>query len=208
MNTTDTEDIPKGYWRDANGSLVPVSKIKDIDKDRHECVTALAEAAKHASASLVAFKLNAMQAVQEFVERSLAQYEVKHGGKKGNITLVSFDGRYKIVRSMQDAVIFDERLQAAKALIDECAKAWSKGSNDNIKVLINHAFQVDKQGSVNTGRILNLRTLKIDDEKWLRAMQAISDSMKVASTKPYIRFYELDPRSGEYSPISLDVAAL
>lgn len=69
-------------------------------------------------------------------------------------------------------------------------------------------LQVDKQGSVNTARILNLRTLKIDDEKWLRAMQAISDSMKVASTKPYIRFYELDERSGDYVPISLDVAAL
>lgn len=208
MTTTHTEDIPKGYWRDANGSLVPVSKIKDIDKDRDATVRGLAEGAKAVSAQLVAFKLAAMQSVHEFVEHSLAQYEVKHGGKKGNITLVSFDGRYKIVRSMQDAVIFDERLQAAKALIDECAKAWSKGSNDNIKVLVNHAFQVDKQGSVNTGRILNLRTLKIDDEKWLRAMQAISDSMKVASTKPYIRFYELDPRSGEYSPISLDVAAL
>jgi len=208
MTTPHTEEIPKGYWRDANGSLVPTSKIKDIDKDRHHCVTALAEAAKQASAELLAFKLTAMQSVNAFVERSLAQYEVKHGGKKGNITLVSFDGRYKIVRSMQDAVTFDERLQAAKALIDECVKAWSKGSNDNIKVLVNNAFQVDKQGSVNTGRILNLRTLKIDDEKWLRAMQAISDSMKVASTKPYIRFYELDAASGEYSPISLDVAAL
>lgn len=208
MTTPQNDDIPKGYWRDANGSLVPISKIKDIDKDRHQCVTALSEAAKNASASLVAFKLSAMQAVNEFVERSLAQYEVKHGGKKGNITLVSFDGRYKIVRSMQDAVTFDERLQAAKALIDECVKTWSKGSNDNIKVLVNNAFQVDKQGSVNTGRILNLRTLKIDDEKWLRAMQAIGDSMKVASTKPYIRFYELDPRSGDYAPISLDVAAL
>ncbi len=203
-----SEPIPKGYWQDANGSLVPVAKIKDIDKDRDTVVRDLVEGAKAVSAHLVAFKLVAMQGVHEFVERSLAQYDVQHGGKKGNITLVSFDGRYKIVRAMQDAVTFDERLQAAKALIDECVKAWSKGSNDNIKVLVNNAFQVDKQGSVNTGRILNLRTLKIADEKWLRAMQAISDSMKVASTKPYIRFYELDTRSGDYVAISLDVAAL
>lgn len=204
----EKQPIPSGYWKDANGSLVPVGKIKEIDKKRTQCVTELAEAAKKASAQLIAFKLTAMNAVQEFVDASLALYQVKQGGKKGNITLITFDGRYKIVRSMQDAVTFDERLQAAKALIDECVKAWSKGSNDNIKVLINNAFQVDKQGSVNTARILNLRTLKIDDEKWLRAMQAISDSMKVASTKPYIRFYELDERSGDYVPISLDVAAL
>ena len=203
-----SESIPKGYWKDANGSMVPITKIKDIDKDRDATVRGLVEGAKAASAQLVAFKLVAMQAVQEFVERSLAEYDVKHGGKKGNITLVSFDGRYKIVRSMQDALVFDERLQAAKALVDECVKVWSKGSNDNIKVLVNNAFQVDKQGSVNTGRILNLRTLEIADEKWQRAMKAIGDSMKVASTKPYIRFYELDDRSGDYAAISLDVAAL
>ena len=69
-------------------------------------------------------------------------------------------------------------------------------------------LQVDKQGSVNTERILNLRTLKIEDAKWLSAMQAIDDSMKVTSTKPYIRFYELDERSGDFVAIPLDVAAL
>ena len=205
---SEKQAVPSGYWQDANGSLVPVGKIKDIDKARHKCVTELAQAAKKASADLLAFKLAAMQAVQEFVDASLAQYDVAHGGRKGNITLVSFDGRYKVVRAMQDAITFDERLQAAKALIDECVKAWSKGSNDNIKVLVNDAFQVDKKGSVNTGRILNLRTLKIDDEKWQRAMQAIGDSMRVASTKPYIRFYELDERVGDYVAIPLDVAAL
>ena len=42
------EAVPPGYWKDANGSLVPVSKIKEIDKLRHQCVTGLAEAAKKA----------------------------------------------------------------------------------------------------------------------------------------------------------------
>lgn len=208
MTDTQKEPIPAGYWRDANGSLVPVAKIKDIDKMRHQVVTGLAEAAKRASADLVSFKLCAMLEVQTFVDHSLAQFDVKHGGRKGNITLFSFDGRYKIARTMQDTIVFDERLQAAKALVDECVKAWSKGSNDNIKVLVNNAFQVDKAGSVNVGRILNLRTLNIDDEKWLRAMAAIGESMKVHSTKPYIRFYERDEQAGDYVPISLDVAAL
>jgi hypothetical protein len=206
--TDPKETVPTGYWKDTNGSLVPVSKIKDIDKLRHKCVTGLAEAAKEASAKLLSFKLCAMQEVADFVEKSLAQYDVKQGGKKGNITLISFDGRYKVTRTMQDSIVFDERLQAAKAKIDECVKAWSKGSNDNIKVLINNAFQVDKAGSVNVGRILNLRTLNIEDEAWKIAMKAIGDSMKVHSTKPYIRFYELDEQVGDYVPISLDVAAL
>lgn len=200
--------IPLGYWKDANGSLIPIAKIKPIDKDRHQVVSDLCQAAKKASASLFGFKTTAMNAISDFVERSLNEYDVSHGGKKGNVTLVSFDGRFKIIRQMQETITFDERLQAAKALIDECIQGWSKGSNANIKVLVNDAFQVDQQGKISTGRVLRLRRLDIKDEAWLRAMQAISDSLRVSSTKPYIRFYERDEESGEYQAINLDVAAL
>jgi len=199
--------IPSGYWQDASGNLVPVAKIKEIDKDRTKTVTELCEQAKLESARLVGFKVTAMQAVNDFVARSLAEYDVKHGGAKGNVTLVTFNGKFKIIRQMQENIVFDERLQAAKALIDECIQSWSKGSNANIKVLVNDAFQVDSAGKISTGRVLGLRRLDIKDEKWLQAMQAIGDSMRVASTKPYIRFYERDDATGEYMTINLDVAA-
>jgi len=197
-----------GYWEDANGALIPVAKIKEIDKDRSRVVTELCEQAEIESARLMGFKTAAMLAVTEFIDRSLAEYDVKHGGKKGNVTLISFNGMYKIVRQMQETIVFDERLQAAKALIDECIQGWSKGSNVNIKVLVNDAFQVDQQGKISTGRVLGLRRHDIDDPKWMEAMRAIGDSMKVASTKPYIRFYKRDETTGEYFPINLDVAAI
>lgn len=203
----ETQDIPKGYWQDASGNLIPIAKIKDIDKDRSKTVADLCEQAKQESARLFGFKTSAMQAVNDFVERSLAVYDVKHGGNKGNVSLVTFDGRFKIIRQMQATITFDERLQAAKALIDECIQSWSKGSNANIKVLVNDAFQVDSTGKISTGRVLGLRRLEISDEKWLQAMQAIGDSMRVTSTKPYIRFYERDQATGEYVSINLDVAA-
>ena len=203
-----TQTIPKGFWPKADGTLVPTSKVSDVDKDRSKTVADVCEAAKMQSAALMAFKTTSMQAVNDFVDRSLSAYDVKHGGAKGNVTLVTFDGRYKIIRQMQGTISFDERLQAAKLLIDECVKAWSKGSNDNIKVLVNDAFQVDSTGKISTGRVLGLRRLKISDDKWLLAMQAISDSIQPTASKPYIRFYERDDASGEYVPISLDVAAI
>ena len=205
--------IPPGYWQDAEGKLVLAAKVKDIDKERHKTVVSICEAAKKTSATLLGFKLAAVEAVDAFVAHSLAQYEAgaggkKTGGKKGNVTLTSFDGRYQVKRQMADTIVFDERLQAAKVLIDECITGWSKGSNANIKVLVNDAFQVDKQGNISTGRVLGLRALAIEDAQWLQAMQAIADSMKVVSTKAYVRFYERCEATGEYLPINLDVAAL
>lgn len=94
--------IPNGYWEDANGALIPVSKIKDIDKDRHRTVTDLCQAAIKQNSELARFKAAAMAEVTDFIQRSLAEYDVKHGGKKGNVTLISFDGRFKVIRQMQE----------------------------------------------------------------------------------------------------------
>lgn len=200
--------IPPGYWKDASGNLIPESKVKDIDKLRHQVVTDLCTMAEHARDGLAAFKLHAMQEVAALVSTSMEQYGVKSGGEKGNVTLTSFDGQYKLVRQMQDRIVFGEELLAAKALIDECVQEWSEGANDNIRVLVNHAFQTDKEGKINTGRVLGLRRLAIKDAAWQQAMQAIADSMQTASTTPYVRFYKRSEGTGEYRAISLDVAAV
>ena len=200
--------IPAGYWQDASGSLIPESKIKDIDKLRHQVVTDLCLMAEKSRDGLADFKARAMQEVAALVSTSMEQYGVKAGGEKGNVTLISFDGRYKLVRSMQDKLTFGEQLMAAKALIDECVHEWAHNADDNIKVLVNHAFQTDKEGKINTGRVLGLRRLEIRDGKWQSAMQAIADSIQIASTKPYVRFYKRNDTTGEYESISLDVAAV
>ena len=206
MTTPNT--IPPGYWQDASGNLIPESKVKDIDKLRHQVVTDLCHMAKQRRDGLAEFKAKAMQEVAALVATSMEQYGVKTGGEKGNVTLTSFDGKFKLVRQMQDRLVFGEQLLAAKALIDECVQAWSKDANDNIRALVNHAFQTDKEGKINTGRVLGLRSLDIQDEAWKQAMQAIADSTKTASTTPYVRFYERDEGTGEYRAISLDVAAV
>lgn len=206
--TDEKQPIPKGYWQNSSGALVPESKVKPIDKLRTLVTTNLCEQAKLLNATMVGVKLEAARMIDEFVAQSLSEYGVPHGGKKGNITLVSFDGRYKVVRQVAESIVFDERLQAAKALIDECIHAWAKGSNANIKVLVNDAFQVDREGKISTGRVLGLRRLDIKDETWTRAMCAIGDSMNVASSKSYVRFYERDEKTGEYMSISLDIASL
>ena len=199
--------IPDGCWENAKGSFVPESKIKPIDKLRDSFVREWCGKAKQQSEQLKEFKGNSMADVLAFVETSVEQYEVKRRGSKGNVTLFSFDASLKIVYQIQDRLIFGEQLQAAKALIDQCVVRWAEGANDNIRVLINDAFQVDKAGKINTARVLGLKRLEITDPEWKRAMQAISDSITVADSKPYIRFYERDDQ-GVYQPIVLDLAAL
>lgn len=207
--TTETT-IPAGYWPDARGALFPISTIKAIDKDRTKVVTDLCEEAKKLSSQILAFKLAARQQLDDFIERSATEYKVELRGAKGkgNVTLSTFSGNYKVVRQVADTIVFDERLQIAKQLIDNCILRWSKGSNAYIKALVNSAFQVDKAGKINTGRIFALLNVEIDDEEWACAMTAIRDSMRISSSKSYERYYERVDASGEYVAINLDVAAV
>ena len=108
---------------------------------------------------------------------------------------------HEIVDPPQDA------LGGLEDIIDECLQEWSAGANQNLVAIIQDAFEVDRDGKLNTGRILSLRKHKIDDERWTRAMQAIADSIIVSGTKAYVRFLVKD-EEGRMVSIPLDLAAL
>ncbi len=197
--------IPDGYRKNANGDLVLIENIKPIDLFRDELVNSIADRAKDVSGTLGNFRNTVMDEVREFVSTSAERFKAKMGGAKGNLTLFSFDGRFKVQVANQDYITFDERLQVAKALIDKCIKKWSDGADPKLLALVNDAFQVDKSGNVSTRRVLGLRQLDIDDKDWKKAMDAISESVQVTGSKNYLRVYER-AENGEYNPIALDVA--
>ena len=196
------------FMADARGRLVPKRMIPEIDRERHDLVLEIVDAARKLQKEMFAFKLRAMGDVQAFVELSAEKYDVSLGGRKGNVTLVSFDGRRKVQIAIAEHITFDERLKAAKKLIDECLTSWTDSGRDEIKLIVMDAFQVDRDGCLNVRQILGLRRFEIGDEKWLRAMEAISDSIQVMGSKSYLRVYERSGPDGRWSPIPLDLAAL
>ena len=204
----DQSQTPEGYMRNAQGHLVPLALVKPFDQERDRLVRELVAVAKTLNASLIAGKAKMFGDVAAFVELSAEQYGVKRGGAKGNITLPTYDGAYKLQIATAENVMFDERLQAAKTLIDECINEWAKGSRPEIMVLVQQAFQTDKEGNLNVGRILALRRLEIADERWKAAMTAIGESVQVIGTKQYVRIYERVGDTGRYVPIALDMVAV
>lgn len=200
--------IPPGYRTDARGRLIPEAQIKPIDLERDALVQGIVDGARELHKQLSDFKLHAFADIAALVELSAEQYGVSLGGGKGNVQLSSFDGRYKVLRAIAEHITFDERLQAAKKLIDECLNEWSGQSPGELQLIVQDAFDVDKAGNINTGKILSLRRYQIEDPRWKRAMEAISDAIQVVGTKPYIRVYERDDSTGEYRRLPLDLAGV
>ena len=200
--------IPEGYWVDPKGNLIPDANVKEIDKLRDQTVRRIWALAEALHQEMKTFKSISFDDVAAFVQISADQYGAKIGGNKGNVQLLSFDGSLKIQRNIADHINFDERLLAAKHLIDECLKEWTADGRDEIKAIINSAFNVDKKGEISTTKILGLKRIEINHPKWLEAMQAISDSINIAGSKSYLRFYKRNDETGEYIPMSLDLATI
>jgi hypothetical protein len=195
------------YMTDGQGRQVPAELVREIDKLRDQTVRRIADEALKMREVLDAFKRRIRDDIFTFVELSASQYGKAWGGKKGNITLATYDGKYRLVVAMNDNIVFDERLQIARDIVGECIEKWSKDARSEIRALVNDAFQVDKAGKINTARVLGLRRLEIQDPDWQKAMQAITESIQISGSKQYLRFYERNDR-GEYVQIPLDVAAL
>lgn len=197
----------ENYRKNAHGDLVHVDNIKEVDLLRDETVIEMMDHVFNLQKEMMKTKETLVSSFKAFVELSAEKYGAKLGGKQGNTTIYSFDGRYKVIYAINKRISLDERINAAKSLIDACIHEWSQGSRPEIITLINQAFKVDKDGNLNTKRILELRSLEIKDERWKSAMDAISDAIQVVDSKEYMRFYERN-ESGEYVQISLDFAGI
>lgn len=208
MTETVVAAAPTQYKRNALGHLVPVEQIAGLDLIRDELVDKIIKDARHLQAAMRDFKARTLDEMNAFVDLSANEYGTQIGGPKGNFTLSSFDGQYRVAFKKQDSLTFNERLMVAKALIDDLIHAWTQDSRSEIRTLIEHAFQTDKQGNINRGRVLGLLKLKIDDPQWRAAMEAIKDSIEVSQTKGYLMLYQRVGREGQYELISLDMATI
>lgn len=199
--------IPVGYRMNAVGDLVHEDRIKPVDKLRDEVVKAIVNNAKLLRQSMTEFKLTTMANINDFVELSSSEYGTKFGGAKGNILLTSFDGQYQVRRAVGEHRVFDERIQTAKTLIDDCIKSWSGGADTRLMAMVEHAFRVNQQGRIDVNQVLSLRQLDIDDANWKKAMDAIADAIQITGTSQYLRLYERQP-NGKYTQLPLDISTL
>ncbi len=196
------------FMINGQGHHVPVSMVKPEDKLENDVVLELYADAQDLSRALGDFKRTSFASVRAMLDLIAEKYGTSKGGKKGNLTLMSYDGLTRVQISIADNIAFGPQLAVAKDLIDECIKDWSSNTNDNIRALVDHAFRVDKNNRVNTQAILGLRRINITDDKWQRAMEAITDSVRIVSAREYIRFYRRESMDMDWKACVLDLAAV
>lgn len=196
----------KQYMPDAKGSLVPVELIKPAEMLEDETVRKILGYATDLSAQVGRFKEHTFNDLGAFEALLAQEYGSAKGGAKGNKTFMTFDGLMKVQVQVADTIDFGAQLQIAKSLIDECLTEWAANSGPEIRAVVTRAFNTDKEGQINRAAIFMLLRLDIEDERWLRAMTAIRDAMRVVGSKIYVRCYERASLTAEWRAVTIDLA--
>ena len=196
----------KQYMRDAKGALVPLAMVKPQDQLQDEVVRKIMGYAIALSEQVARFKEHTFEDIGGFEALLAQEYDATIGGAKGNKTLMSFDGLFKVQVQVADNIVFGPELQIAKSLVDECLNEWAEGARDEIRAIVTRAFNTDREGQINRSEIFMLLRLEIEDPRWLRAMKAIRDAMRVVGSKTYVRCYRREAFDGPWSAVSIDLA--
>lgn len=199
----NSNTIPEGYRPNALGHLVPESIIPEIDKLRDDLVKQLVAAAEDVGKEVAEFKSNSMSEISKFIELSAMEHGIQIGGNKGNATLTSYDGRFRIVRAIDETISFNEGMTTAREIIFKCIQKWSRGADPHLATLVSRAFETDKNGHLSTSRILALRSYQIDDEDWQAAITMIGQAIQVQAKVHYLRFYRKTD-GGRWQQVPLD----
>lgn len=192
---------------DAEGRMTPIEALRDADRERNELIYQIANDAQVLSDQIKAFREAAFQLFNAFVERSSARYQARPK-TKGNMRLTSFDGLVAVEHKIEQSITFDERLAAAKSLIDECLAEWSGNISVEIRTLIMDVFRVGTGGRLDAKRILSLQRYNFEDERWKSAMQAIHDAVTISHTRPYMRVYVRPDIASPFEAIPLNFSSL
>ena len=194
------------HLRDAKGRLVPAAAVKVADRVQDDMVRRMIAKAQAVSAAIAAFREEAFAEGDTLQALLDERYGVRVGGDKGNVSFMTFDGCMRMQVAVADVLSFGPELQSAKALIDECLVEWGEGTHPVLRSLIRESFDTDKEGRLNRGAIFRLLRQECTDERWVRAMDAIRDSIRSIGSRQYVRFHVRPDPKAAWTAISLDAA--
>ncbi len=202
--TKTSRTIKERTLTDAQGREYPVRLLQSEIVRKDAVVKKTMDVVLKLHDRMVKDKQTLLGLIDEYLNNEARSYNLRW---KGNALLLTFDEKYRIEIRLRERIQFGIELQLAKQKIDECLKAWTEGSNENLKAIVNEAFQVDKRGQIARYRIINLRRFKIKDPVWEEAMALIDKAVYITSTKQYISFSVRDD-AGEYHKVMLNFSSV
>ena len=198
--------VPAGYRRNERGDLVRLANIQPRDVEMDKIVDRIHGFGHDLSQQISRFREYTLNDIMSYVERVVSEYGGKIGGAKGNVQLTSFDGCKRVQLAQAQVIEAGPEIAAVNAIIDECIADWSKYSNLNLRALVDAALKPNAAGQISVSALLKLRRVEIDDPRWRKVQEAISDALRPTGRAEYIRLYKRETPEQPWHQVPLNLA--
>lgn len=202
------EPVPKGYRLNRHGNLIREANVRPLERDMDAVVRKIHGFGGALSAQMYRFREYTMQDIMEYLQRVVREYGGSPGGKKGNVSLTSFDGTRQVRLAVAETVEVGPEIVAAQAIIDECIDEWGKHSSVKLRALVDAAFKADAAGNLSVAQLLQLRRVQIDDPRWRRVQDAITDALRPTGKAEYVRLYARAVPTDNWEQVPLHLATV
>lgn len=173
---------------------------------RDEAISNMVSSAQQLNKQLEGFKKGSFDMI-ETLYKMLQEHSDRHANGKGNVTLDTADGQFRVVYKRSDNTRFDERATQAEAhIVDFLTSEYPEGSNTSklIRSLLER-----KKGALDKNLVLKLIGMKNDfkNEHWQKGIDLLQESIVPDNTKFYAEYYNRSEQ-GEWTPVILNFAKL
>lgn len=203
------EEPPEGWVHVEDGRLKRFADLTEFEQIREELLQPLVQDWMKMWLDMADLSARFDEAFDRLDELNAPrQTQRAKAGRPGSVTRYTLDRSLCIARKRADTVRYDEdKLLAAKALIDDCVERWSEGGRDEIKQIAELSFTKNAQGEYSRSGMVRLRRISSSDPKWREAMDKIRDAELVDGVASY-KLISVRDAQGHYQPLPLDIASV
>lgn len=197
-----------GDWINRNGKPIPMKNIPKHIRRRDKTVVSIMKLALKLQERMKSDKAKMHKLVNDYCKYVAEVKDSSDLTPEGNLQLSDY-ANLNLVSLYQNQIIgFDEQLNVAKGIINKCLVKWSKGSNVNLRIVVDNAFKIDSKGNLNRATILGLCQIEINDKNWEKAISLIKSSIFTKDTKQYLKIAKRSDTKEKFHGLTLDMSTL
>lgn len=195
--------------RNCNGCLVQVSRLRPDVVLTDGVARSIVRKMQALAAHNARVKKEIFEEAQAYQDLMFEQYRARIGGRRGGLTISSFNDLQKVVFQTTDYSRVTAALPAAQALMSEILDDLTRDVGPDLRTLIMAAFERDeKTGKVNVQELNGLKKYKLNHAKWPDFIRALNDAIEPAGSKEGIRAYTRDTITDVPKQVVVDFSRL
>lgn len=200
MTTIKMKKATKKQWIDAKGRIIPSEHVSDEVKYQEFVLDRIRKEAERINKTISEGK-----AIIEELNKQFLSMKAKQAGYdewEGAVTLISFDGKFKMETKCSELITFGPDAQSGHRKIKEALETELQNVKYDVKEAILSLIEPSTSGVIPKVNLTKVKKWKLDSDLFREGIALFDSAANVTETKVYRKFY-IREEDGSWTPLNV-----